>query len=84
MVQKVLATFKVLQNLIITFIISADEDLMQNIFDLFFAGFDTTANMLRWICLYMAAHPEVQKRVQQEIDDVVPRDTLPSTQHKSQ
>ncbi|XP_063601622.1 cytochrome P450 2L1-like [Penaeus indicus] len=58
-------------------------DLMRTIFDLFAAGFDTTANTLRWIILYMARYPEVQHRVQQQIDEVVPRDTLPSYQHKS-
>ncbi|XP_063611208.1 cytochrome P450 2L1-like [Penaeus indicus] len=58
-------------------------DLMRIIFDLFAAGFDTTANTLRWIILYMARYPEVQHRVQQQIDEVVPRDTLPSYQHKS-
>ncbi|XP_037773710.1 cytochrome P450 2L1-like [Penaeus monodon] len=58
-------------------------DLMRIIFDLFAAGFDTTANTLRWIILYMARFPEVQRRVQQQIDEVVPRDTLPSYQHKS-
>ncbi|XP_042871724.1 cytochrome P450 2L1-like [Penaeus japonicus] len=59
-------------------------DLMRIIFDLFAAGFDTTANALRWVILYMAKYPEVQRRVQQQIDEVVPRDTLPSYQHKSQ
>ncbi|XP_070001504.1 cytochrome P450 2L1 isoform X2 [Penaeus vannamei] len=58
-------------------------DLMRTIFDLFAAGFDTTANTLRWVVLYMARFPEVQRRIQQQIDEVVPRDTLPSYQHKS-
>lgn len=51
-------------------------------FDLFNAGFDTTSNMLRWVILYMAKYPEVQRRVQQQLDEVVPRDTLPSYEHK--
>ncbi|XP_047480020.1 cytochrome P450 2L1-like [Penaeus chinensis] len=58
-------------------------DLMRIIFDLFSAGFDTTSNTLHWFILHMARFPEVQRRVQQQIDDVVPRDTLPSYQHKS-
>lgn len=61
----------------------AELDLMRIIFDLFAAGFDTTANTLRWVFLYMARFPEVQRRIQQQIDEVVPRDTLPSYQHKS-
>lgn len=62
----------------------SDEDLNKNVLDLFVAGFDSTANMLRWICIYMAAFPEVQQRVQRDIDNVVPRDTLPSTLNRSQ
>ncbi|XP_045622742.1 cytochrome P450 2L1 isoform X1 [Procambarus clarkii] len=62
----------------------SEEDLTRNIFDLFSAGFDTSSSMLRWICLYMAAYPEVQQRVQREIDNAVPRDKLPSHNEKSQ
>ncbi|XP_069960609.1 cytochrome P450 2L1 isoform X2 [Cherax quadricarinatus] len=62
----------------------SEVDLTRSIFDLFFAGFDTTSNTLRWMCLYMAAYPDVQKNVQKEIDDAVPRDRLPSQQEKSQ
>ncbi|XP_045133381.1 cytochrome P450 2L1-like [Portunus trituberculatus] len=58
-------------------------DLVSVTFDLFNAGFDTTSNMLRWIILYMIKYPEVQRRVQEQIDEVVPRDALPSYQHKS-
>lgn len=61
-----------------------EQDLIKTIFDLFTAGYDTTSNMLRWIMLYMADKPEVQRRVQQELDEVVPRDTLPSHVHRQQ
>ena len=57
-------------------------DLVSVTFDLFNAGFDTTSNMLRWIILFMIKYPKVQRRVQEQIDEVVPRDTLPSYQHK--
>ncbi|KAK4304852.1 hypothetical protein Pmani_023223 [Petrolisthes manimaculis] len=57
-------------------------DLVRTIFDLFTAGYDTTSNMLRWIILYMAAYPRVQLKVQEELDEVVPRDTLPSHQYR--
>ena len=33
------------------------------IYDLFIAGTDTTANTLMWLLLFMAVHPDVQKRV---------------------
>lgn len=60
----------------------SEDDLIRDIFDLFIAGFDTTATTIRWACLYLAAHPEVQKKLQKEIDDVVGRDTLPSLLHR--
>ncbi|XP_064083979.1 cytochrome P450 2L1-like [Macrobrachium nipponense] len=62
----------------------SEGDLMRVIFDLFTAGFDTTSNMLRWMILYAAKYPDVQKRVQEQIDEVVPRGEFPTNQHKSQ
>ncbi|XP_066981644.1 cytochrome P450 2L1-like [Macrobrachium rosenbergii] len=61
-----------------------EDDLMRVISDLFGAGFDTTSNMLRWMILYAAKYPDVQKRVQEQIDEVVPRGEFPTHQHKSQ
>ncbi|XP_045135811.1 cytochrome P450 2L1-like [Portunus trituberculatus] len=61
-----------------------EQDLIKTIFDLFTAGYDTTSNMLRWVILHMANQPEVQRRVQHELDKVVGRATLPSHVHRSQ
>ena len=33
-----------------------------------FAGHDTTANTLTWCCYELARHPEVQQRLQAELD----------------
>ncbi|XP_013391122.1 cytochrome P450 2J6 [Lingula anatina] len=41
------------------------------IVDLYLAGTDTTANTLRWSLVHMVNHPDAQKRVQQEIDQVI-------------
>ncbi|XP_068248303.1 cytochrome P450 2L1-like isoform X2 [Palaemon carinicauda] len=60
----------------------SEDDLIRDIFDLFAAGFDTTSSTIRWASLYLASHPEVQKKVQRELDDVVGRDTLPSLLHR--
>ena len=46
--------------------------------DLFLAGSETTATTLRWSILLMMAYPEVQSRIQRELDDVIGRDRLPS------
>eukprot|EP00057_Strongylocentrotus_purpuratus_P030610 XP_782182.3 PREDICTED: cytochrome P450 2J6 [Strongylocentrotus purpuratus] len=45
--------------------------------DLFFAGTDTTTNTLNWSILFMMAHPDIQSRVQTELDQVVGRHRLP-------
>lgn len=45
--------------------------------DLFFAGMETTTTTLKWFILYMMAYPEVQSRVQAEMDQVVGREQLP-------
>ena len=49
-----------------------NEQCLKNaIGDLFVAGSDTTAVFLTWSFLYLAAFPEVQARIQQELDDVI-------------
>ncbi|NWJ11508.1 CP2J2 protein, partial [Crypturellus undulatus] len=49
----------------------SEENLVACMLDLFFAGTETTSTTLRWALLYMAAYPEIQARVQTEIDTVV-------------
>ena len=39
--------------------------------DLFSAGSETTATTLAWAVCFMIIHPDVQRRVQQEIDEVL-------------
>lgn len=39
--------------------------------DLFIAGTDTTTNSVLWILLYMVLYPDIQDRMQAEIDEVV-------------
>ena len=47
------------------------DSLKVNLFDLFLAGSETTSTTLTWAVLYMVRYPEVQARVQQELDSVV-------------
>ncbi|XP_038078489.1 cytochrome P450 2J6-like [Patiria miniata] len=53
------------------------ENLPKIVSDLFGAGSETTATTLRWAMLYMMAYPEVQTRVQKELDDVTNRNRMP-------
>nr|XP_048309075.1 cytochrome P450 2J4-like isoform X3 [Myodes glareolus] len=48
-----------------------EENLIWTTLDLFLAGTETTSTTLRWALLYMALYPEVQEKVQAEIDRVV-------------
>ncbi|NWS16813.1 CP2D3 protein, partial [Pachyramphus minor] len=46
--------------------------------DLFGAGSETTTTTLRWALLYMLLHPEIQSKVQAEIDQVIGRERPPT------
>jgi cytochrome P450 len=45
-----------------------DRALRDEILTLLIAGYETTSNTLAWVLGAIAAHPEVQRRVQQEVD----------------
>ncbi|XP_078588758.1 cytochrome P450 2U1-like [Branchiostoma floridae x Branchiostoma japonicum] len=51
--------------------------------DIFFAGTDTTSNTLLWSLLYMTLNPDIQHKVQEELDAVV-GESLPALSHRSQ
>ncbi|XP_072014764.1 cytochrome P450 2D10-like [Amphiura filiformis] len=46
----------------------SDDELVAVIHDFFGAGTETTSSTLRWALSYMLEYPDVQKRVQEEID----------------
>ncbi|KAK3601389.1 hypothetical protein CHS0354_037705 [Potamilus streckersoni] len=54
-----------------------DDHLIQSLSDIFFAGVDTTRATLRWVFLYLAACPDLQEKIQKEVDGIVGRDRLP-------
>jgi len=59
------------------------ENLANTLYDLFLAGSETTSTTLTWGLLFMARYPEVQKRVQDELDAVVGHGLVPSLQDKA-
>jgi cytochrome P450 len=54
------------------------EQLKYILRDLLNAGSETSSTTLRWALLLMANNQEIQRRLQDEIDSVIPRDKLPS------
>ncbi|NP_956806.1 cytochrome P450 2K18 [Danio rerio] len=48
-----------------------NENLMMNVANLFVAGTDTTGTTLRWGLMLTAKYPQIQDRVQEEIDRVI-------------
>ncbi|CAK8691073.1 unnamed protein product [Clavelina lepadiformis] len=46
--------------------------------DLFLAGTDTTANAVAWLIIYLCKYPEVQVKLQNEIDSVFGTDGVPA------
>ncbi|XP_066301251.1 cytochrome P450 2J4-like [Branchiostoma lanceolatum] len=60
----------------------SEEYLVALIFDLFIAGTDTSATTQRWALLYLATHPDVQRKVQEEVDRVVGREAPVSVAHR--
>merc|ERR550525_2117806 len=59
------------------------DNLRNTLFDLFLAGSETTSTTLTWAALYLVRYPEVQSRVQEELDQVVGQDRLPSMKDRA-
>uniref|UniRef100_H9H5W2 Uncharacterized protein n=1 Tax=Monodelphis domestica TaxID=13616 RepID=H9H5W2_MONDO len=56
----------------------SEDNLVSCTLDLFLAGTETTSTTLRWALLYMALCPEIQGKIQAEIDRVVGQSRLPT------
>uniref|UniRef100_A0A673ATH9 Cytochrome P450 2J2-like n=1 Tax=Sphaeramia orbicularis TaxID=375764 RepID=A0A673ATH9_9TELE len=60
-----------------------EECLFMSVLDLFGAGSETTSTTLRWAFLYMVKYPEIQERVQAEIDSVIGQSRPPSVDDRA-
>ena len=60
-----------------------DEHILTTVQEMIGAGFDTISTTLEWAILYLVTNPELQRRVQLEIRDVIGNDRLPSVADQS-
>ncbi|CAJ0926688.1 unnamed protein product, partial [Ranitomeya imitator] len=58
------------------------ESLTMTTFNLFIAGTGTTSSTIRWAIKFMLEYPEIQKKVQAEIDHVLGSEKWPSLGHR--
>uniref|UniRef100_A0A670XN52 Steroid 17-alpha-hydroxylase/17,20 lyase n=1 Tax=Pseudonaja textilis TaxID=8673 RepID=A0A670XN52_PSETE len=48
-----------------------DDYLLMTVADIFGAGVETTTTVLKWIVLYLLYYPEVQQKIQEELDQKI-------------
>ncbi|TKS85182.1 Steroid 17-alpha-hydroxylase/17,20 lyase [Collichthys lucidus] len=55
----------------------SDDHLLMTVGDIFGAGVETTTTVLKWAVTYLIHHPQVQSRIQEELDSKVGVDRSP-------
>ncbi|NXU74768.1 CP2J6 protein, partial [Oreotrochilus melanogaster] len=60
-----------------------EENLVACTLDLLFGGTETTSTTIRWGLLFMATYPEIQARVQSEIDAVIGQARAPALEDRN-
>lgn len=55
----------------------SDEKILNIVLDLFGAGFDTVTTAISWSLMYLVTIPNVQKKIQKELDTVIGRARQP-------
>jgi cytochrome P450 len=60
----------------------SEDGLVTILLDLFSAGAESVANSLDYSLLYLILHPDVQKKVHDELDAVVGRSRRPSLEDR--
>ncbi|NXK37308.1 CP1A4 protein, partial [Piprites chloris] len=55
----------------------SNEKIINIVNDLFGAGFDTVTTALSWSLMYAALYPDIQKKIQEELDQTIGRERRP-------
>ncbi|XP_054886247.1 steroid 17-alpha-hydroxylase/17,20 lyase [Poeciliopsis prolifica] len=55
----------------------SDDHLLMTVGDIFGAGVETTTTVLKWAVTYLIHHPDVQRRIQDELDTKIGADRSP-------
>lgn len=61
----------------------SDQKIVNIVNDLFGAGFDTVTTALSWSLMYLVAHPEIQKKLQAELDRIIGKERRPRVSDKA-
>ncbi|CAM4526866.1 cytochrome P450 1A1 [Lepidochelys kempii] len=55
----------------------SDQKIISIVNDLFGAGFDTVTTALSWSLMYLVTYPEIQKKIHEELDQMIGRERRP-------
>uniref|UniRef100_A0A7E4UQX7 Unspecific monooxygenase n=1 Tax=Panagrellus redivivus TaxID=6233 RepID=A0A7E4UQX7_PANRE len=61
-----------------------DEQLYGTLWDLWFAGQETTSVTTQWCLAYLLKHPEVQEKLHNELSNIVSPDQIVTSEHRHQ
>ena len=61
-----------------------EETIVNTVYDVFGAGFETVSALLQWTIAIMIMYPDVQREIQKELDEVVGRDRVPCASDRKQ
>lgn len=61
-----------------TYKVLTDTEILAQAFTFIFAGYETSSNTLSYVAYSLAVHPDVQKKLQQEIDEAFPNKAPPT------